>query len=138
MFFNKKKDTNEKDSYFIKVAAWLIHAAKIDEKYTIDEENIIKKTLLELGTNQNELDEIIIKAKQSEEKSNQILNFTKEIKNQNEKDKIKIIESLWRIIYSNKDADIYETSLMRRLSGLIYIDSKTMGNIKEKIKKENS
>ena len=138
MFFNKKKDTNEKDSYFIKVAALLIHAAKIDEKYTIDEENIIKKTLLELGTNQNELDEIIIKAKQSEEKSNQILNFTKEIKNQNEKDKIKIIESLWRIIYSNKDADIYETSLMRRLSGLIYIDSKTMGNIKEKIKKENS
>ena len=138
MFFNKKKDTNEKDSYFIKVAALLIHAAKIDEKYTIDEENIIKKTLVELGTNQNEVDEIIIKAKQSEEKSNQILNFTKEIKNQNEKDKIKIIESLWRIIYSNKDADIYETNLMRRLSGLIYIDSKTMGNIKEKIKKENS
>ena len=138
MFFNKKKDTNEKDSYFIKVAALLIHAAKIDEKYTIDEENIIKKTLLELGTNQNELDEIIIKAKQSEERSNQILNFTKEIKNQNEEDKIKIIESLWRIIYSNKDADIYETNLMRRLSGLIYIDSKTMGNIKEKIKKENS
>ena len=138
MFFNKKKDTNEKDSYFIKVAALLIHAAKIDEKYTIDEENIIKKTLLELGSNQNELEEIMIKAKQSEERSNQILNFTKEIKNQNEKDKIKIIESLWRIIYSNKDADIYETSLMRRLSGLIYIDSKTMGNIKEKIKKENS
>ena len=138
MFFNKKKDTNEKDSYFIKVAALLIHAAKIDEKYTIDEENIIKKTLLELGSNQNELDEIMIKAKQSEERSNQILNFTKEIKNQNEKDKIKIIESLWRIIYSNKDADIYETNLMRRLSGLIYIDSKTMGNIKEKIKKENS
>ena len=138
MFFNKKKDTNEKNSYFIKVAALLIHAAKIDEKYTIDEENIIKKTLLELGSNQNELDEIMIKAKQSEERSNQILNFTKEIKNQNEKDKIKIIESLWRIIYSNKDADIYETSLMRRLSGLIYVDSKTMGNIKEKIKKENS
>ena len=138
MFFNKKKDTNEKDSYLVKVAALLIHAAKIDEKYTIDEEDIIKKTLVELGTNQNEIDEIIIKAKKSEEKSNQILNFTKEIKNQNEKDKIKIIESLWRIIYSNKDADIYETNLMRRLSGLIYIDSKTMGNIKEKIKKENS
>ena len=138
MFFNKKKDTNEKDSYLVKVAALLIHAAKIDEKYTIDEEEIIKKTLVDLGTNQNEVNEIIIKAKQSEEKSNQILNFTKEIKNQNEKDKIKIIESLWRIIYSNKDADIYETSLMRRLSGLIYVDSKTMGNIKEKIKKENS
>ena len=138
MFFNKKKDTNEKDSYLVKVAALLIHAAKIDEKYTIDEEEIIKKTLVDLGTNQNEVNEIIIKAKQSEEKSNQILNFTKEIKNQNEKDKIKIIESLWRIIYSNKDADIYETNLMRRLSGLIYIDSKTMGNIKEKIKKENS
>ena len=138
MFFNKKKDTNEKDSYLVKVAALLIHAAKIDEKYTIDEEEIIKKTLVDLGTNQNEVNEIIIKAKQSEEKSNQILNFTKEIKNQNEEDKIKIIESLWRIIYSNKDADIYETNLMRRLSGLIYIDSKTMGNIKEKIKKENS
>ena len=136
MFFNKKKEIDKKDSYLVKVAALLIHAAKIDEKYTIDEENIIKKTLVELGTNQSEVDEIIIKAKQSEENSNQILNFTKEIKNQNEKDKIKIIESLWRIIYSNKDADIYETNLMRRLSGLIYLTAKLWGILRKKLKKK--
>ena len=138
MFFNIKKENKEEDSYLVKVAALLIHAAKIDEKYSNDEEDIIKKTLLELGANQNELDALMINAKQSEAKANQILNFTREIKNQNEKDKIKIIKSLWRIIYSDKNADMYETNLMRRLSGLIYIDSKTMGNIKEKIKKENS
>ena len=78
------------------------------------------------------------KAKKIEENSNQILNFTKEVKNMDEKNKIKIIEALWRIIYSNKEADIYETNLMRRLAGLLYIDSKIMGDIKEKIKKKNS
>ncbi len=76
-------------------------------------------------------------AKKFEENANQILDFTKEVKNLEETDKIKIVRSLWRIIYSNKNADIYETNLMRRLAGLFYIDSKTMGDIKEEIKKEN-
>ena len=137
MFFDKKKNHKNENSYLIKIAALLVHAAKIDEKYSIEEEIIIKKTLLDLGTNQNDLETIMIKAKQSEENSNQILDFTREIKNLEEKNKIKIIKSLWKIIYSNKDADIYETNLMRRLSGLLYIDSKTMGDIKEQIKKEN-
>ena len=137
MFFNKKKKSKQEDSYLVKIASLLIHAAKIDEKYTIEEEEIIKKTLLELGVKQNELETFIIKAKQNEENSNQILDFTKEVKNLDEKNKIKIIKSLWRIIYSNKDADIYETNLMRRLSGLLYIDSKTMGDIKKQIEKEN-
>jgi len=135
MFFNKKK-VKEQNSYLVKIAALLIHAAKIDEKYSVEEEDIIKKTLLELGANQNELDKLMVNAKQNEEKTNQILDFTREIKSMDEKNKIKIIESLWRIIYSNKEADIYETNLMRRLSGLLYIDSKTMGDIKEKIKNE--
>ena len=81
---------------------------------------------------------IIKKGKEIEENANQILDFTKEVKNIDEQNKIKIIETLWRIIYSNKKADMYETNLMRRLSGLLYIDNKTMGDIKEKIKKENS
>jgi|TARA_B100000767_G_C19535121_1_gene438308 uncharacterized tellurite resistance protein B-like protein len=138
MFFNKNKKNEEEGSYLVKIASLLIHAAKIDEKYTNEEEEIIKKTLLELGVKKNELDTLITNAKQNEEKANQILDFTREIKNLDENDKIKIIKSLWKIIYSNKDADIYETNLMRRLSGLLYIDSKTMGDIKEQIKKENS
>ena len=137
MFFNKKKKNKDNNSYIVKITALLIHAAKIDEKQSAEEEEIIKKTLLDLGSNPNELEKIIKKAKQSEENANQILDFTREIKNLQEKDKIKIIRSLWRIIYSNKNADIYETNLMRRLSGLLYIDSKTMGDIKEQIKKEN-
>ena len=136
MLFNKKKSEN--NSSFVKIAALLIHAAKIDEKYSVEEEQIIKKTLLDLGTSQNELENLITEAKKSENNANQILDFTKEIKSLKETEKIKIIKSLWRIIYSNKDADIYETNLMRRLSGLLYIDSKTMGDIKEQIKKENS
>tara|TARA_B100000902_G_C26854012_1_gene689666 strand:+ start:149 stop:565 length:417 start_codon:yes stop_codon:yes gene_type:complete len=138
MFFNKKKETGEKNFHFIKIAALLIHAAKIDEKYSNEEEEIIKKTLIDLGVNQNELDSLMINAKKDEENANQILDFTKEIKSLDESNKIKIIKSLWKIIYSNKDADIYETNLMRRLSGLLYIDSKTMGDIKEQVKKENS
>ena len=137
MFFNKKKRAQDNNSNLIKIAALLIHTAKIDEKYSNEEEEIIKKALLNLGANLNELETLINKAKQSEENANQILEFTREIKNLEETDKIKIIKSLWRIIYSNKDADIYETNLMRRLAGLIYIDSKTMGDIKEEIKIEN-
>jgi uncharacterized tellurite resistance protein B-like protein len=136
MFFDKKEIKNE-NTYLMKIGALLIHAAKIDEKYSKDEDKIIRKTLLELGADEENLDSIMDGAKNKEEKSNQILDFTKEIKNMNEKEKIKIIESLWKIIYSNKDADMYETNLMRRLSGLLYIDSKIMGDIKEKIKKEN-
>ena len=116
----------------------MIHTAKIDENYTESEEEIIKKTLLELGSLKEDLSQTVKEAKVIEENSNQILDFTKEVKNFPEKDKIKIIETLWSIIYSNKEADIYETNLMRRLAGLLYIDSKTMGDIKNKIKKENS
>ena len=136
MFFNKK-DKNNLETNFVKIGALLIYAAKIDENYSKEEEEIVKKTLLSLGANKTNLLSLITKAKQYEEDANQILEFTKEIKNLEEEDKIKIIKSLWRIIYSNKDADIYETNLMRRLAGLLYIDSKIMGDIKEEIKNEN-
>ena len=137
MFF-KNQENKVESSFSIKICALLIHAAKIDENYTDNEEEIIKKTLLELGSDKEDLSKIIKEAKKIEENSNQILDFTREVKNLPETNKIKIVEALWSIIYSNKDADIYETNLMRRLAGLIYIDNKTMGNIKNKIKKENS
>ena len=114
----------------------MVHAAKIDQNYTENEEEIIKKTLLELGATKKNINEIIEEAKAIEGNSNQILDFTREVKSLPEKDKIRITEALWSIIYSNNDADMYETNLMRRLAGLLYIDSKTMGDIKDKIKKE--
>ena len=138
----KNKNSSEKtvndDELLSKTASLLIHAAKIDEKYTDTEKKIIKQTLLELGANQSKIDQLILTAENNEQKSNQILDFTKEIKNTDEKFKIKIIESLWGIIYSNKDADMYETNLMRRLSGLLYLDNKVVGDIKEKMKKKFS
>ena len=137
MFFKKDKNNNNNNDY-VDVCALLIHAAKIDENYSIKEEEIIKKTLLLVGAEKINLDKIIAEAKILENDSNQILNFTKKVKNMSEKDKIKIVEALWKIIYSNKDADVYETNLMRRLAGLLYIDNKIMGDIKDKIKKENS
>jgi uncharacterized tellurite resistance protein B-like protein len=133
MFF-KKNEINE-NNYLINICALLIHAARIDENFTSDEEKIIKITLMELGLNKEKISETIKQAKNLEENSNQILDFTKEVKNLSEKEKIKIIEALWTIIYSNKEADIYETNLMRRLAGLLYIDNKTMGDIKERVKK---
>ena len=136
MFF--KEDKNKDGSNFLtNTCALLIHAAKIDENYTKNEEKIIKKTLLELGASKENIDQTIEKAKTIEGNSNQILDFTREVKNLPDKDKIKIIEALWTIIFSNNDADMYETNLMRRLGGLLYIDSKTMGDIKDKIKKKN-
>ena len=135
MFFKNNKNQNND---LIKVTALLIHAAKIDENFTIEEEKIIEETILNLGANKDNVKQIIIQSKKIEEKANQILEFTREVKNMEEINKIKIIETLWRIIYSNKDADLYETNLMRRLAGLLYIDNHTMGNIKAKIEKENS
>ena len=135
--FYKNQQTKSEKSFLIKVCALLIHTAKIDENYTENEEGIIKKTLLELGSNKEDLSQTIKEAKIIEENSNQILDFTREVKNLPENDKIKIIEALWSIIYSNKNADIYETNLMRRLAGILYVDSKTMGDIKDRIKKEN-
>jgi len=132
MFFKKKEIKN--NNFLTKVCALLIHAAKIDENYTDKEEEIIKKTLNELGVENENISETINEAKIIEESSNQILDFTREVKGLPEQDKIKIVEALWSIIYSNKDADVYETNLMRRLAGLLYIDNKTMGDIKEKIK----
>ena len=134
MFFNKKIIKTE-NNFLLKICALLIHAAKIDENYTDKEDQIIRETILKLGADQKDLTEIIKEAKVIEENSNQILDFTKEVKILPEQDKIQIIEALWTIIYSNDDADIYEMNLMRRLVGLLYIDGKTMGDIKEKIKK---
>ena len=133
-----KKDDKKNNNFQTKICALLIHAAKIDENYTDKEEEIIKKTLNELGIEKENIYETIKEAKKIEENSNQILDFTKEVKSMPEQNKIKIVEALWSIIYSNKDADIYETNLMRRLAGLLYIDTKTMGDIKERVKKENS
>ena len=135
MFFKKEEIKN--NNFEIKVCALLIHAAKIDENYTEIENEIIIKTLEELGLEKEKISKTINDAKKVEENSNQILDFTREVKNLPEKDKIKIIEALWSIIYSNKEADIYESNLMRRLAGLLYIDTKTMGDIKEKIKNQN-
>ena len=137
MFFKESINKTENE-HLAKVAALLIHAAKIDENYSDKEREIIKKTLLKIGAKIENIENIIENAKKIEENTVQILDFTKEVKSMSNENKIKIIESLWQIIYSNKEADIYETNLMRRLAGLLYIDSKTMGDIKDKIKKENS
>ena len=135
--FLKKKESSKLQQIDIisKTASLLIHAAKIDENYTSDEKIIIEKTLVELGADKEKLNEIMKHAEENEKNSNQILDFTKDIKSTDQNFKIKLIESLWKIIYSDKDSDIYESNLMRRLSGLLYLDNKMVGDIKEKIKK---
>ena len=133
----KKNNENKNDSKhlsLISVAALLVHSAKIDENFTDKERNIIKNALIEMGADQNELDKILKDAELKEKDSNQILQFTKEVKNKSDEEKKIVIEALWNIIYSDENADIYETNLMRRLSGLLYLDPKIVGDIKEKIK----
>ena len=134
---NDSKDYSKKNEELLtKTASLLIHAAKIDENYTDNEKKIIKKALIQLGINETKVDQIMLTAEINEEKSNQILDFTREIKNADSKFKIKIIETLWSIIYSNNELDMYESNLMRRLTGLLYLDNKITGEIKEKMKKK--
>ena len=134
--FFKSKDSSKLQTVDIisKTASLLIHVAKIDENYTSNEKIIIEKTLVELGANSKNLDDIMKLAEKNEEDSNQILDFTKDIKNTDQNFKVKLIESLWKIIYSDKRSDMYESNLMRRLAGLLYLDNKLVGDIKEKIK----
>ena len=133
---SKKHKNDQNNELLKKTASLLIHAAKIDQKFTDKEREIIKKAIINLGADITIVDKIIVEAEINEKNSNQILNFTKEIKNTNHEFKIKIIEVLWNIIYSNNEADIYEANLMSRLSGLLYIDNKVMAETKEKIKKK--
>jgi uncharacterized tellurite resistance protein B-like protein len=135
-FTKNKSNTETKDTLLSKTASLFIYAAKIDENYTDKEREIIKKTLIRLGAEKLKIDQMISNAEIEEENSNQILNFTKEIKNSSSEFKVQIIETLWTIIYSDKEEDMYESNLMRRLGGLLYLDNKVMGDIKERIKKK--
>tara|TARA_B100000965_G_scaffold4708_1_gene3711 strand:+ start:73 stop:501 length:429 start_codon:yes stop_codon:yes gene_type:complete len=137
IFKNKNDKEIKKDEKFLNIAALLIHVAKIDENYTEKEKEIIKRTIEEISNNNIKAKDIIEDAEKLDNDSNQILDFTKTVKNLEENLKIKLIETLWRIIYSDKNVDLYEASLMRRLAGLLYIDSKTLGDIKNKIYNEN-
>ena len=141
MFNIFKKENTEKESNhpsIMAVACLLIHSAKIDENYTDKEKKIIKDAIIEMGANAEKIDGIIRDAEEKEKDSNQILDFTREIKNIDEKDKKIIIEALWDIIYSDEDADMYETNLMRRISGLLYLDPKVVGDIKEKVSQKKT
>ena len=134
LFKNKKKiDKDDNHLSLISIAALLIHSAKIDEIFTDKERVIIRNALIEMGAEKDNLDQIIKDAELREKDSNQILEFTREVKNKNVEEKMIVIEALWNIIYSDKNADIYETNLMRRLSGLLYLDPKIVGDIKNKV-----
>ena len=134
-FFKKKNKDPEKIDILSKTASLLIHAAKIDQNYTNKEKLIIERTLIELGVDKEKINQLMQNAEENEKNSNQILNFTKDIKYTDQNFKIKLVESLWKIIYSDNSSDMYEANLMRRLSGLLYLDNKLVGDIKEKIKK---
>ena len=138
IFKNNKKKLNKNNNLYVNIGALLIHVAKIDENYSEKEKKIIKKTLLELGLTEDALDNVFKKSEETEKDSNQILEFTKEVKNKDEEFKIKIVESLWKIIYADNVSDIYEMSLMRRLTGLMYLDTKIVGDIKNKIRNSSN
>ena len=131
-FFNKEKQSNN-DSDLINVACLMIHAAKIDENYTDKEKTIIKNTLKKLDNSNQDIDKVILEAEKKESDSNHIQDFTKNIKAMDKENKVEIIKNIWGIILSDGNSDIYEENLMRRLAGLLYIDAKTMGDIKLEI-----
>ena len=132
-FLKKDKEKPDANEESINIACLLIHAAKIDENYTSEEREIIKKTVKKLYPNLNNLDDVITQAEQKENDSNHIQEFTKDVKSLSTEHKIIIVETLWRIILSDGKSDIYEDNLMRRLAGLLYLDDKVVGETKVKI-----
>ena len=138
IFKNNKKELDKDNNLYVNIGALLIHVAKIDENYSAKEKEIIKKTLLKLGLTNDLLDSVFKKSEETEKNSNQILEFTKEVKNKDEEFKIKIVEALWKIIYADNVSDMYEMSLMRRLTGLLYLDTKIVGDIKDKIRNSSN
>ena len=132
-FFNKNNEKTDTNLESINIACLLIHAAKIDENYTSEEKEIVKKTVKKLYPDLDNLDNIVSKAEQKENDSNHIQEFTNDVKSLSLENKIIIVETLWRIILSDGKSDIYEDNLMRRLAGLLYLDDKIVGEIKLKI-----
>ena len=128
--FLNKEEKLDSDSDLLNIACLMIHAARIDENYTDKEKNIIKKTLLKLNENNANIDNLILEAEKKESDSNHIQDFTKNIKAMDKTNKIEVIKNIWTIILSDGNSDIYEENLMRRLAGLLYLDAKTMGDIK--------
>ena len=133
-FFKKDNKSSHNNISIISITSLLVHAARIDENYSEKEKQIIKDTLIKLGSNEDNIEQIFKEAENLEKNSNQILEFTKEAKNLDYEKKLIIIEALWSIIYSDRDADMYEENLMRRLSGLLYLDKTVVGDIKKKFK----
>ena len=132
-FFNKNKEKPDVNVESVNVACLLIHAAKIDENYTSEEREIIKKTVEKLYPDLDNLDKVVTQAEQKENDSNHIQEFTRDVKSLSTENKIIIVETLWRIILSDGKSDIYENNLMRRLAGLLYLDDKILGETKIKV-----
>ena len=132
-FLNKGKEKSEANTESINIACLLIHAAKIDENYTSEEREIIKKTVKKFYPDLNNLDNVVTQAEKKENDSNHIQEFTRDVKSLSIENKIIIVETLWKIILSDGKSDIYENNLMRRLAGLLYLDDKIMGEIKIKV-----
>ena len=132
-FLNKNEEKPDSNAESINIACLLIHAAKIDENYTSEEKEIIKKTVKKLYPDLDDLDEVITQAERKENDSNHIQEFTRDVKSLSTENKIIIVETLWRIILSDGKSDIYENNLMRRLAGLLYLDDKVVGETKVKV-----
>ena len=133
-FFRKEKKENSNDKNIL-IIALLIHAARIDENYTEIEKKIIKKTIIQLNqVSPNEAEKLLKIAEKKEEESNQIIEFTREIKKYSMEFRLKIIEIIWKIVYSDGASDNYESNLIRRICGLLYITDKDNGIVKMKVK----
>ena len=132
-FLNKNKEKPDTNVEAVNIACLLVHAAKIDENYTSDEKEIIKKTVMKLYPDLDNLNDVITQAEQKENDSNHIQEFTKDVKSLSTENKILIVETLWKIILSDGKSDIYENNLMRRLAGLLYLDDKVVGETKVKV-----
>ena len=127
----KKENLNNKN---ILVTALLIHAAKIDENYTDAEKKIIKKAIIDLNKiSPDEAEKMLELAEKNEIESNQIIEFTREAKKYSMEFRLKIIEIIWKIVYSDWANDNYESNLIRRICGLLYISDKDNGIVKMKV-----
>ena len=133
---NKNKENIE----LTKIVSLLIHAAKIDENYTDKEKDLINNFINKFSeeNSQNKTSsEIFEEAEKQEKDSNHILEFTREIKKMDMKIRILVLQTLWEIVLSDEKSGIYESNLIRRICGLLYISDKISGEVKLSIIEKN-
>ncbi len=123
------------DEFHLAAAALLVHAASVDVHFGDDERATIMRlieTRLELTP--EEARALFDAAHEAADRSIQLHGFTHAVKNGFSYDeRVGLIEMLWEVVYADGKLDEFESQLMRRIGGLIYVDDRDRGMARKRV-----